>query len=149
MMLASLSGWRRKIGCVILVMACILAFGWCRTSVYTDQFEFGIANSNHFLTSTQGYFRWTCVTKPEFMIPGWKWHSVAYGSPGEPLDNTAAIAWDWRWEWLLCEIGQGRYRGSPFTALTIPCFIAIPLTALSAWLLLTRRRESKVSEKQT
>lgn len=127
-------GWRRKAGCLVLLMSIVLLCGWFRSMIVTDQLEVAIGDSNHFFTSTEGYFRWT---RWEVKVPGvapWVWHSVAHGSPGQPLDNESAV--QWRWNWFLFDFGSGLFRGSPLSAWAFPYWIGIPLTGVAAALLI-------------
>ena len=56
-------GWRKKFGCVTLLLACVFAMGWVRSLFALDQFPFGTSCS---LRSDSGFIAvWILKTIPE------------------------------------------------------------------------------------
>lgn len=134
-------GWRRKIGVVILVTACLLAMGWVRSLVIGDQVAFEIHQTfnnslteNHFLTSKNGCLRWIRYgfysngVNPTSVDPLSIWTVVPLDSSSEPFDEFKdtsvhlSIAqtrkkfrgehyWHWRWQWLQFDFGKGQAYG--------------------------------------
>jgi hypothetical protein len=141
-----LKGWRRKLGCVTLLLAMVFLGIWVRTLIVTDQLEMMVGDSKHYFTSTEGCFRWTCHHKRPKEASSLIWYSIEDGSPGQPLDNEGAIKWHWRWNWCLFDVGSGQYRGSRLLTWACPYWIGIPLAGLSAALLiLSPRNHSPVA----
>ena len=50
-------GWRRKVGCVTLVMACVFAAGWVRSLAIFDVVSFNQKDATHRVISTRGELR--------------------------------------------------------------------------------------------
>ena len=56
-------GWRRKAGCVTLVMALVFMAGWIRRLLISDILLIGVAvDSDTLLTSTEGGLCWATYT---------------------------------------------------------------------------------------
>lgn len=54
-------GWRRKVGCVALVMACIITGLWVRTLFFADQLQCVIGGRTNYLISFRSGFCWMSV----------------------------------------------------------------------------------------
>lgn len=129
-------GWRRKLGCVALVMAMILIVGWMRSAVYEDVIRFWVSNDRiQMFFSSRGTLSW------------WGWSDVNLWPP--------EIAW---WYYAIPENGIGiefppdvarrRYRYSEpvdrsrFACWSVPYWwLVAPLTLLSAYLILWKPRK--------
>ena len=148
---------RRKFGVLTLVIACLFMGGWVRgffledvwqppTGKVNDKFHEDavqhILRASHFGITwqraeqmTEGKFGWQ---------PGWGTCSVSVAAQiEEKIENriVGGIKWRWRWcgfDFYESEIGDHRYsrRRIPYWA------IVVPLTLLSAWLLLSTPRQS-------
>jgi len=131
---------RRKIGVVMLVMACVLLAAWVRSGFVSDLFC--IQNSE---TRTQvfvchkGQLFWCGRLPSDFE----QFHSIV-PSGADPLK---LIMDGHRWSWLGFQFVEGNLRGDatqPIVCWILPWFpIVIPLTLLSAYLLLSRPRVAK------
>lgn len=66
-------GWRRKVGCATLLMACALSIGWMRSLSLEDAARFSLSNRRHLLRSVHGRMEWHSwierVTDPP--MPAW------------------------------------------------------------------------------
>lgn len=51
-------GWRRKIGCVMLVVASVLAVTWGRSFIIRDTIVFGLNGTGHYIVCTAGRIEW-------------------------------------------------------------------------------------------
>ncbi|MDB5344383.1 MAG: hypothetical protein JWP89_2760 [Schlesneria sp.] len=51
-------GWRRKVGCVLLVVTCALAALWVRSLTVCDAIEFDFSDAQHTLFSCRGRGHW-------------------------------------------------------------------------------------------
>ena len=52
-------GWRRKAGCVTLVMACVITSLWMRSYYLCDDVWFQIGSRTHMITSLRGGIGWS------------------------------------------------------------------------------------------
>lgn len=121
-------GWRRKAGMVMLVMACVFAAGWVRS--------FSTADSLMFMTEPRGAFiaisMSGCVLNKRMPqmegTPGTSWHS-------DDLSNQTQA-----------DFLKQFYDIQP-NEMRIPYWsIVIPLTLLSACLLIAKPRPAKSPE---
>ena len=112
-------GWRRKTGCVTLVMACVLAVMWIRNTVASDLFLVGQV-SIHF---SRGGIVWSIDD-----VSMWHWGSWEH------------LPKDWNAN------GTNLYFGNNMAVVPYRC-IVLPLTILSAHLILwnPRKRERLVN----
>ena len=136
-------GRRRKIGVVTLVLACMLAAGLMRTSAVHDMLHTKIANTHYRLLSNDAILRLTRYTTDDPADPLiWQSRPAATGRPTDVVDE-APIRWNWHLCWYGFEFGYGDFRqGSvPVAVASIPYWLAIPLSLLSAWLLLSKPRK--------
>ena len=154
--------WRRRLGVMTLVMACVFMGGWMRSFSVGDQVGMTIGNSNHFLTSAKGCFRWTRyrhfvrfsnrtlfhINPTYFSQRPVQWNSSEKLAE-EPIEY---LTINWSWHWLSCgfEFGNGRLPGDTAMGVwAIPYWIGIPMTGLAAYLLILKPRKSapnKISE---
>lgn len=138
---------RRKIGVLTLVMACLLLGGWMRSLVVCDVFglpvgkhvEQNLASEDSVLLWSQNYFfappypTWSTIplqkhrpdTNYEFYNVKWTWRIGGFGFGARRIEITGRPV---------------RYQSAP--VVTVPYwFLVLPLTLLSAWLLLLKRRQ--------
>ena len=141
-------GWRWKVGVVTLWMACVFMGGWIRGQSTVDELYFGKGKGIHSFslffgrngitltrrtteesrTSNPNWYCGPLEPRESFYIfqPGlvveWRWHSCGFEA-GEFHDLEMPI---WRMSWW----------NTPYWSLVIP------LTLLSAWLLLSNSRSS-------
>ena len=138
-------GWRRKIGSVMLLLACLCMVGWVRSRSHVDWVC--IPNGNQ----TTEYFesRLSCMI--------WT-SSVSRYATSQPQSITAGVAYYpngriyylWSDEstlwWSLGQVfyeGTSDYRYYSLTYRVLPySSIVYPLTLLSGWLLLFKPRQS-------
>jgi len=138
-------GWRRKSGVVTLVIALVLLGGWIRSSLVADQLFYRVAPSTQIITSGNGVIEWQLITdvasveslfvkEPMFWISPFSHRVYVF--------DGAETTWSWRWQWCGFDCGEGRLPGSvPRCVCTIPYWFAVlPLTLLSAFLLLVKRQ---------
>jgi hypothetical protein len=124
-------GWRRKVGCVTLVMACVLGIGWGRSYFVEDRVAF-----------TSGSFRYAIGTSPGRVL--WdQWLN------DPPMDG---LGWSSSWRDLNGPM-QSRpdYYKAPadsilgklqFESRSVPYWpFAVPLTFLSGYLVLSKPRK--------
>ena len=126
-------GWKRKTGLVTLSLLCVLTVLWTRTFHSEDVCGFKAGGRKHILTSSRQGVDWLSIPKDA----NWKWfpHGIwlqTHGSDyaGNPPDSTMrSFQFERR-----PETGQ-LVVGAPYWSLMLP------LTILSAWLLLSKRRQ--------
>lgn len=145
---------RRRLGVVMLGLACVLAAGWVRSRSITDIANFTYHNSAYVLCSGRGfigYHRVFCNTPVAWT------HSVKLSSSQTPfaiqrvlrlelegMSSKALIEEMERhsneWDRVPQSIFQDRSRPNE-RSVTIPYWsIVIPMTLFSAWLLLGKPR---------
>ena len=133
-------GWRRKLGCVTLVLACVFTVGWVRSLLIGDIFNH--VASKHIdedFSSVKGFLSWDrfSYTLEAHNFPTrilW-WHPK--GRKDLPLSEI---------NWSFCGISLSEHQWADHleTFLIIPYWtLVIPLTLLSAWLLLSKQRITK------
>jgi len=141
--------WRRKLGVVTLGLACVFMGGWLRNMRTNDQVIIAIGEPCHVFASQDGYLRWTSYKELNTTAAPVLWQSSSVGEMsgiGEPLDN-AAIKWRWRWLWCGFDCGRGLIHGIfPVGVWAVPYWIDIPLTGLSAYLLILTPRKSTLKK---
>ncbi len=135
-------GWRRKIGVVMLVLALSFMVGMVRTAKFDDRMQTQIGDTNYCLLSSDGLVRFTRYTaKDAPPLVMWESRSSNSGTLHDVVGG-APIAWKWHVTWFGFEAGFGNFRWGtvPIAAFSLPYWIAIPLTLLTAWLLLSKPR---------
>ena len=128
-----LRGWKRKIGCITLMMACVFAAGWIRSSHTADELWIGALGRQWCFISEMGYIHWHSY----FVPPRYIGDSVS----SVPVSTAADRAsFDRFWSNRLHNLAiTTRY----FIQGTVPYWsVVIPLTALSTFLLLSKPRKS-------
>ena len=147
-------GWRRKVGVVTLVMACVFMGGWIRSSAMFDGIESVSLKSRYCIYSIKGRIRWSLthsdqarVEKQETRFPSFQLKEKDTGEFKAPEKYSGFVMGDFflmSWSNL-----WGHYSdlvqspGPPAsvsqTVAQVPYWsVVIPLTLLSAYLLLTK-----------
>jgi hypothetical protein len=140
-------GWHRKAGCAALIMACVLTGRWIRSLSLEDEVYFSLGKTTPVLLfSTQGYIVWAKPVNVDWKdLKGQpsRWRSSEFDprlGSREPLffQNPE---FTWRW-WIYAVIEDiaplRRYR---FLVISYWSLV-VPLTLLSAYLLLWKPRKS-------
>ncbi len=139
-MLDFFKGWRRKVGALTLVMACVFAAGWLR-SLHSREFifiEFEIPIGGRINV-------YTSANQLDILLQrstGWY---LDFGE-ADPVVTLKALdgVWFFDVQKIEEEIVDGVLQVSPGYEVRIYFYaIVIPLTLLSAYLLLTKSRQSK------
>ena len=129
-------GWRRKAGLVTLAMACVLMVAWIRSMGYQDAVIIFGEKRCLMIASANGSASWVAEEPswvaeepseetPSFNRPTWRWINRPITS-----DNGN-------------EIHATHVLGTPRFIQYAP--IVLPLTLLSAWLILIKPRKAKGS----
>ena len=151
-------GWRRKAGCVTLMMACAVMGLWIRGQRFRDELAFASASGTekeiHAIVSAAAGIMWIRERLPDWSMVQVTsfpvWNSHRYGD-----DDTSDFSGEtdtrgdslWRWKWCGFDLGQGNHYGKDLTGPTISYWIApywsiaIPLMLLSAYLILWKPRK--------
>jgi hypothetical protein len=139
-MLTFFCGWKRKVGVVTLVMVCVLALGWLRSFDISDQLNSSLM-PNEVFQSACGGVRWYSDARSIF--------------PNPSLASTWSVSTsEWR---PLSEAGEPVCIGFHFDqyedgsiSIGIPYWsLVIPMTAVSAYLLLSKPTTPKQPEQQS
>lgn len=137
-------GWRRKLGCVTLVIACVLAAGWIRSLTQHEGISFRTGQmSDQSVISFQSAINWCWLDGSTDLdnFPSLHWSSVPHSRDLMVINPGRT----WRWTFAGIGIHDFTYDGNAtFAVLVIPYWlIVLPLTLLSAWLLLRKPQEAK------
>jgi hypothetical protein len=130
-------GWRRKIGCVTLLMALAMTGAWFRSLILCDAILIRSGTSwVDAIVSDAGHLMWAdvCDDSPDPVI---QWRQF----PATMFRDQESI--EWHKLWLSFAIGEfrssktvvGRIWSAPY------CALVVPLTLLSAYLLLWKPRK--------
>lgn len=149
-MFDSLRKWRRIVGGLVLILACITAVGWVRGFLILDMVDLG---------SREGYLRIqsSCCGLMLFRNLGdptrkygdsFEWHSHRLGAADGPQNSVAFyLGEDWQRELLWHRSWAGFHTGKciwrsdlrVMTMTVIPYWSIVgPLVLLSGWLLLLK-----------
>jgi hypothetical protein len=124
-------GWRRKAGCVTLVIACLLMGGWLRSLACLDECWVEGLGQYHEWILTDGSVHWIIRDGMWNLDGSW----TTYASNDRQARN----------KYLEYLIRSGQYGINPDHRTSIWYFtilpVAIPLTILSAYLLLVPSRK--------
>ena len=139
--------WRRKTGCVMLIMALTMFAMWMRSRVMEDKLVWTMKDVAHVLNSEDGGVSWTTYNEPRESIADYWYGSI-------PLKVFPCDGWwqlmdqcetHWKFEAAGFCFGSATKIGylNPIRAnyWLIPYWsLTTPLSLLSTWLLLTRPR---------
>ena len=143
-------GWRRKIGAVTLVMACGIMGMWVRSVQNHDYVRFAVrANVTERVVSLGGTINWLRYHQEPVIIREWfEWESPEWGTSGfDGIESFDSDLQNWNWRWRCFGFVSGEWPESfdslKTGILIVPYWsIALPLTAISAFLLLAMPRPS-------
>ena len=142
-----LRGWRRKIGCLALALACLLVVGWLRSRFYYDCVLFDFVNRKHHVVSMNNTIVWGAFDIGSMMFSFTCWcKPVGEGLP-EDVEFAKVRSW------FYFELNDG----IPGAVWTIPYWsIVIPMTSIAAILILwpgkrdrTQANNSEANAKQS
>lgn len=126
-------GWRRKVGVVALVLACVVTGLWMRTRFFADQLVFPMGGRTHYVNSAQNGICWLSLHSASSAI---KWDTIPNGAFDQmhlnrPLPQSLN-------ELVSRHTAAGL---APACRYLLYWWLAIPLTVLSAYLLLVPSRK--------
>lgn len=134
--------WRRKAGCVTLVIACAVFLMWMRSYSFEDRVNCASGMSVHDFLSRCGTIQWHKST-PAWIASGWSTQALS------PSDNQIYdrdpefFKTNLSWEWLGFISCETRFQFSDLKdrVWIAPYWMAVlPLTLLSAYLILWKPR---------
>ena len=144
-------GWKRKVGTLILVMACLCAMGWVRS--FTDQDVFVRLNNNetHLVVSMNGCVWWERIwpiMTPRQSRSFYKNSKTTVNSDNTWDDcdihwNITGLGFDFRTYSKWQAVGGVAPYTQEYALWQLPYWsVTIPLTLISVWLLLSKSRSS-------
>lgn len=137
---------RRKVGICTLMLACVAMAGWMRSQTKYDYISMNATPWKYDLSSGFGYVRIHRANHLEhfrfwdtyFNLPLNKHHQNA-----RPNDLWIVFRPRWRFDLAGLHLSDGIAHGTEHRYLFVPYWsIVLPLTALSAFLLLSKPRQS-------
>ena len=140
-------GWRRKIGIVTLVMACVFAVGWVRSHFTDDTIIFSVGKtwlfnfeSNQCGLGARAAAYGTDISTFKMM---WTSHPINPSESTDPMVNVSVpVRLDGGQFHFGCK-GMDLFQRRYFAICFVPYWsVVIPLTLLSAYLLLSKPRKS-------
>ena len=135
-------GWRRKAGVVTLVVACAAATGWVRSLRTMDELTIPGNRATHYLNSTDGTVGWWMRNDDPNVRFSFQTRRSDSNDWAIVLEQVHIL---WKFEW--CGFGCGESHRSRLRIWMIPYWsIVLPLTLLSAYLLLSKRLPVKRRE---
>ena len=128
--------WRRKLGVMTLALACVFAAGWVRSLLLTDSAGWHLgaelvtfSHDGHlsaYVRTKHSVFRWAW---PRFYTDGYR----RFTDPGDKQN--------WQWTFAGVRFGSKNADEPYFHIVAVPySYIVLPLTLLSASLLLSKPR---------
>lgn len=148
-MICFFQGWKRKIGCVTLLMALVFMGLWVRSGVMNDFIATDGKNATYRLGSYGGMLNFIRDTPPTTF--GRFLHLDSFDEGPENNKYELWASWnswtgyqvEWQWHWGQFHFGAGTLLGARTVSFVFPYWsITIPLTLLSAFLLLAKPRPS-------
>ena len=137
---------RRKIGLVSLLIACAFSGLWVRSLYVSDLVSRLTGTSFHFLSSSMGDFRWQSDFQKDLIDPRLRnqgWRTFIHPDALQIPDEFSQSSTKWRWQFGPAIIGKTELYGTTSFHLRFSYWsIIIPLTLLSAWLLLSKTRQN-------
>jgi len=131
------NGWRRKTGCVLLVMAALLTGAWLRSYVFLDEISFHMLGTSGDIDSERGklaYIRSSLQSSSTVARYSHELKDLDRGSTWLSVYDSPATT-HWRWEYggfLFCESTNHHSR-----VWAIPYWsFVLPISLLSAYLIL-------------
>ena len=140
-------GWRRKVGCVTLSLACMAMGAWIRSLVVKDEISVrkNVGITTHFI-SNRSRLGWKSVTIDDPLSTNFT-INFYFAKPAKEDDFYRGHDVRWKWRWRCCGFEFGRFTpNGPRWAEDIwivPYWsIVTPLTLISAFLLLKKPKTS-------
>ena len=138
-------GWRRKAGLVTLAMALAFMMLWFRSYLIKDFVEAGASDNSHqFVTTDGGDIVWARY-RSDLLIGQpvqWSWKSVAYRRRPFTLPEGWQISA--QRTILGAEFMTMQRETTTISSRRVPYWtLVLPLTLLSAWLILIKPRKAK------
>lgn len=136
-----LGSWKRMLGCITLTVAVLFAVAWVRSQYIQDYAQFYLFNHGFSVSSQLGYlgsfFSWN--TRGEVLsYSDASWDSFWIDlTKVTPIDRSDSLT-----HWLGFKYAELRIDPIATRNIVLPYWsLVLPLTALSAWLLLSKRRQ--------
>jgi hypothetical protein len=141
-------GWKRKVGVVTLMMACMSVIGWVKSHVYQDDIE--VCIGTELIYSLVTHDLEVCLWRIRPLEESMSQCSFSWTS--QPIDRRASPFFDEMRQQSVLGISYTRDDRSGldrYHFLIIPYWlIAVPLTLLSAYLILWKPRKRVVLEER-
>jgi len=147
-------GWRRKLGCVTLVLTCVLMLAWIRSPLNSDRLFLELGTSTVVLASNQNglWYATTHFSDHRYHPTMLRAQSDVFSLPGrrmpfsdDPFNHLQGWDWNHEWRWDYCGFHLGEFRNKKhFRDICLKFrivphwFFVIPSTAVAAFLLFSK-----------
>ena len=129
--------WRRKIGVLTLFTACLFMAAWVRSFTSTDGFQWNLKAFGFGVLSTHN----SVALMFRILDEPFGWSSPESLSGGFSTIDEQFRGSEWRWRFAGLRFGRfPKPASSVFVCVVAYSWVVIPLTLLSAWLLLNKPR---------
>jgi hypothetical protein len=136
-------GWRRKVGCATLVMACLVIALWIRSIYFVDELRLfcgNVCSRNQSLELEPANWDLEFWASQKWVTYSTDGQPSGYDADTDPHDPNHIV-------WYLHMLGIGIGKWPDGWLLTIPYWsVVVPLTLLSAFLILSKPRRKKTAE---
>ena len=152
-------GWKRKLGVMTLAVACLFMAGWIRSFLVHDQIQIPSDASLKYCVSYDGQFQWTAMSGTDLLTgidvakgPGrvtrYEWFETPIGVFHKTPKGADPTEFNWRWHWYGFDLREAKWQTLfPLQAGCVQVYrvqywiVVIPLTLVSAWLLMSKPRK--------
>ncbi len=135
-------GWRRKAGLVTLAMALLLMAGWMRSAILMDVIIIACGKETHIAQSLEGELSWRWLVNIAPQQSSAEWHTLKDAPLYLRFSTATSLTTERQLKWCGFDFGttaenDGSWGIVPYWSLVLP------LTLLSAWLILVKARNEK------
>jgi hypothetical protein len=138
-------GWRRKVGCALLLVAISLCILWARSQLVEDTVSIPTRGRSDLLTSLEGRLIWEASARKSKDSLAWKSQTAKYDWLSPWVTNGLLP----RYEFAGLEYGGHNLAGGAgnYRWVVVPyAWLVLPCTLLSAYLILVRPRVIKATQ---
>ena len=135
-------GWRRKAGLATLVMTLLLTVAWMRSAILMDVIIIERGKETHLAQSLEGELSWRRLVNIAPQQSSAEWHTLKYAPFYLRFSSATSLTTEWQLKWCGFDFGTTAENDASWGI--VPYWsLVLPLTLLSAWLILVKARNEK------